>query len=64
VQDLQDTPLDLAITGFCRGLAGKSPPYLLPQAWAHRSHRKGAAAALAALLAGASAIQELNRVGE
>jgi hypothetical protein len=34
------------ITGSCRGLFAKLSPYLLPQAWAHRSNRRGAAAAL------------------
>jgi hypothetical protein len=29
------------ITGYCRGLFAKPSSYLLPQAWAHRSNRRG-----------------------
>jgi hypothetical protein len=38
---MQDTHLDLVIRGSCRGLTRKPLPYLLPQAWAHRSNRRG-----------------------
>jgi hypothetical protein len=50
--NLRDTKLDLMITGSCRGLLAKPSPYLLPQAWAHKSNRRGAAVALVALGAG------------
>jgi hypothetical protein len=52
------------ITGSCRGLFAKPSPYLLPQAWAHKSNRRGAAAALAALGAGDWSGLELGRLGK
>jgi hypothetical protein len=61
VQDLQDTLLDLIISGSCRGLLAKTPFFFL---YPNRSGNRGPPVVLVAPTAGDSGIQELDRVGE